>query len=214
MSQLYASGSQSIRVSISISVLLRNIQGWFPLGLSDLISLMFLDSQESSPTPQFESISSSELSLLYGPTLTSTHDSWEKHSFDYTDFCRQEWCLWFLICCVNSANSWGSKTPEFLHQPHKPALCYMSQTPTPAGPPTPSCFLTSLLSTSRLDFPLGLPCYGFIFQAWKSFNSEFIEVSPSSVYTGYCIAHLFQISFLLKCQGTLFLEALHGDKRD
>ena len=29
------------------------------------------DSQESSPTPQFESINSSAFSLLYGPTLTS-----------------------------------------------------------------------------------------------------------------------------------------------
>ena len=32
------------------------------------------DSQESSPTPQFKSISSSVLSLLHGPTLTSIHD--------------------------------------------------------------------------------------------------------------------------------------------
>ena len=31
-------------------------------------------SQESSPAPQFESISSSVLSFLYGPTLTSIHD--------------------------------------------------------------------------------------------------------------------------------------------
>ena len=75
-------------------------------------------------------------------------------------------------------------------------------------------FLSLAARHSRLDFPLGLLGYGFIFQAWKRFNSEFIEVSPSSVYTGYCIAHLFQISFLLKCQGALFLEALHGDKRD
>ena len=29
--------------------------------------------------------SSSAPSLLYGPTLTSTHDSWKNHSFDYTD---------------------------------------------------------------------------------------------------------------------------------
>ena len=35
------------------------------------------DSQESSPAPQFESINSSALSLLYGPTLTSIHDYWE-----------------------------------------------------------------------------------------------------------------------------------------
>ena len=32
------------------------------------------DSQESSPTPQFKSISSLVLSFLYGPTLTSKHD--------------------------------------------------------------------------------------------------------------------------------------------
>ena len=42
------------------------------------------DSQESSPTPQFEDINSSVLSLLYGPTLTSIHDYWKNHSFDYT----------------------------------------------------------------------------------------------------------------------------------
>ena len=32
------------------------------------------DSQESSPGPQFESINSLTLNLLYGPTLTSVHD--------------------------------------------------------------------------------------------------------------------------------------------
>ena len=35
------------------------------------------DSQESSPAPEFESINSSLLSLLYGPTLTSIHDYWK-----------------------------------------------------------------------------------------------------------------------------------------
>ena len=39
MSQLFASGGQSIGVSASASVLLKNIQDWFPLGLADLISL-------------------------------------------------------------------------------------------------------------------------------------------------------------------------------
>ena len=43
------------------------------------------DSQESSPTPQFESINSVAFSLLYGPTLTSIHDYWKNHSFDCTD---------------------------------------------------------------------------------------------------------------------------------
>ena len=40
------------------------------------------DSQESFPTPQFESINSSVLSFLYGPTLTSIHHCWKNHSFD------------------------------------------------------------------------------------------------------------------------------------
>ena len=40
------------------------------------------DSQESSPTPQFKSISSSVLSFLYSPTLTSIHDYWKNHSLD------------------------------------------------------------------------------------------------------------------------------------
>ena len=38
--------------------------------------------QDSFPTPQFKSINSSVLSLLYSPTLTSIHDYWKNHSFD------------------------------------------------------------------------------------------------------------------------------------
>ena len=82
MSQLFASGGQSIRVSASASVLPMNIQDWFPLGLTTLISLQSKNSQESSPTPQFKNINSSELSFLYGPTLTSIHDYWKNQSFD------------------------------------------------------------------------------------------------------------------------------------
>ena len=37
--------------------------------------------------PQFESISYSAFSLLYGPTLTSVHDYWKNHSFDCSDLC-------------------------------------------------------------------------------------------------------------------------------
>ena len=39
-------------------------------------------SQESSPTPQFKSINSSEFSLLHSPTLTSIHDHRKNHSLD------------------------------------------------------------------------------------------------------------------------------------
>ena len=67
MSQLFASGSQSIGVSASISVLPMNIQDWSPLGWTSWISLTL----KSSPTPQFKSINSSVLSFLYTPTFTS-----------------------------------------------------------------------------------------------------------------------------------------------
>ena len=42
-----------------------------------------------NPAPQFKSISSSVLSLLYGPTLTPIHDYWKNHSFDDMDLCQQ-----------------------------------------------------------------------------------------------------------------------------
>ena len=76
MSRLFASGGQSTGTSASASVLPMSIQGWFPLGLAGLISLLSKDSQESSPVPQFKSINSLALSLPYGPTLTSIHDCW------------------------------------------------------------------------------------------------------------------------------------------
>ena len=88
MSQLFASGGQSIGVSASASVLPMNIQDWFPLGWTGS-PCSPRDSQESSPTPPFKSINSLALSFLYGPTLTSIHDYWKHHSFDYTDICWQ-----------------------------------------------------------------------------------------------------------------------------
>ena len=43
---------------------------------------------KSSLAPQFKSINSLVLSFLYSPTLTSKHDYWKNHSFDYVDLCR------------------------------------------------------------------------------------------------------------------------------
>ena len=89
MSRLFPLGGQSIGASASVPVFPMNIQGLFPLGLIGLISLMsrVLSSIFSNTT--FESISSSVLSLLYGPTLTSIHDYWKNHSFDYMDLYQQ-----------------------------------------------------------------------------------------------------------------------------
>ena len=100
MSWLFVSGGQSIETSASASVLPMNIQGWFPLGLTGWIPCCLKGSQESSSASQLRSINSLVLSLLYGPTLTSVHDYWKKHSFDYTDFCWQSDNLYFLICCL------------------------------------------------------------------------------------------------------------------
>ena len=51
MSWLFASGGQGIGASASASVLPMNIQGWFPLVLTGLISLK---SKDSSPAPQLK----------------------------------------------------------------------------------------------------------------------------------------------------------------
>ena len=47
------------------------------------------DSQEPSPAPQLESITSLALSLLYSPTSTSIYDYWKNQSFDFMDLCWQ-----------------------------------------------------------------------------------------------------------------------------
>ena len=61
MSQFFASGCQSIGASASASILPMNIQGWFPLGLTVLISLRSKGLSRIFPTttaqkPQFFSV--------------------------------------------------------------------------------------------------------------------------------------------------------------
>ena len=56
----------------------------FKVDWLDLLTVQ-RDSQKPSPTPLLKSISSLAVSFLYGPTLTSIHDYWKNHSFDYTD---------------------------------------------------------------------------------------------------------------------------------
>ena len=88
MSQLFALGGQSIGASASASVLPVNIQGWFPLRLTDLISLQ--SKRVKSPLQHHNSnasilwhsaFSMVQLSHWYvttGKTITST-----------ADFCQQ-----------------------------------------------------------------------------------------------------------------------------
>ena len=82
MSQLFASGGQSIGVSAWASVLPMNIQDWFPLGWTHWISLQSKGfSRVFSNTIVQKHQSFSVLSFLYSPALTSVHDYWKKHSF-------------------------------------------------------------------------------------------------------------------------------------
>ena len=81
-SQLFAWGGQSTGVSALEHSFQRNPR-------TDLLQNGLVgspcsprDSQESSPTPQFKSISSLVLSFLHSPTLTSIHDHWKNHSLD------------------------------------------------------------------------------------------------------------------------------------
>ena len=64
MSQFFASGSQSIGVSASASVLPMNTQDWFLLGWTGWISLKSKELQESPPTPQSKSINSLALAFF------------------------------------------------------------------------------------------------------------------------------------------------------
>ena len=90
MSQLFASGSQSIGASVSASVLPMNILGWFPLGFTGLMSLLSKGpSRIFSTTTIWKHQIFLALSLLHGPTLTSMHDYWKNRGFDYRDPCWQ-----------------------------------------------------------------------------------------------------------------------------
>ena len=95
VSWLFTSVGQGIGASALASVLQMNIQGWFPLGLTGLISVYPRDSQDSSPAPQFESINSLALSLPYGPTCTSINDYWKNHIFEHMDLSQQSYVFAF-----------------------------------------------------------------------------------------------------------------------
>ena len=75
MSRLFASDGQSIGSSASTSVLPINIQDWYPLGLIGLISLQSKRLLRAFSNTTDKSINCLALSLLYGPALTSVHES-------------------------------------------------------------------------------------------------------------------------------------------
>ena len=90
MSQFFASGGQSIGASALASVLPMNIQGWFPLGWTDWISLQSkgLSRVFSNTTVQKHQFFGTQLSLWsnsnYPYMITG-----KTIGFDYMDLCQQ-----------------------------------------------------------------------------------------------------------------------------
>ena len=82
MSQFFESGGQSTGVSASASVFPMNIQDWFPLGLTGLISLQSKGHSTvfSNTTVQKHQFFSTQL-FLWSNSYTHIHDYWKNHSF-------------------------------------------------------------------------------------------------------------------------------------
>ena len=102
MRWLFTSSGQSI--GSSASVLPMNISfriDWFPLGLTDLISLM--DSQEPPPAQQFERHlflgAQPSLSVFY--VVSHLHMTTGKTIALTIGLLSAKWCLCFLICCLD-----------------------------------------------------------------------------------------------------------------
>ena len=89
VSPLFTSGSQKIGASASESVLSMSIQGWFPLGLTCLISLLSkrLSRVFSSATIWKHRFFHAQTSLW--SNSNTVHYYWKYHTFDYTHLCWQ-----------------------------------------------------------------------------------------------------------------------------
>ena len=96
VSWLFASGDQSIGASTSASVPPVNIQGWFPLGLTDLISLLSkgLSRAFSSITVWKHQFFDAQLSLW--STLSLVHYYWKKTISLTIGPLLAKWCLCFF----------------------------------------------------------------------------------------------------------------------
>ena len=95
VSQLFASGGQSIGASTSASVLPMCIQGWFPLVLAGLVSLLskglsrvFFNTtvwKHQFFSAQASFWSNYQTNFIFGPNMTTG----KNHSFDCMDLCQQ-----------------------------------------------------------------------------------------------------------------------------
>ena len=91
-----------------------NIQGWFPSGLTGLISLLPKGlSEVFSNTTIWKHQFFSRFSMVQLMRCESVRDCWKNHSFDYVDPCWQSDVSPFLIRCLGlncgvGEDSWES----------------------------------------------------------------------------------------------------------
>ena len=143
MSQLFISSGQSTGASASASVLPMNSQGWFPLGLTGLISLLTkgLSGVFSSTTVWRHQFFSAQ--PFYCPVLTLVHDYWKNHSFDYMNLCQKVMSLLFNIILFPF---------RLLQNIEQSSLCYMVDL----------CWLPSLnitVYTCQFQMPISIPIH-------------------------------------------------------
>ena len=100
MSRLFTSGSQSIGASALASVLPMNIQDWFPLGLTGLISLL---SKGLSRVCTSTTIQKYQFFNIQPSLWSNSHIcTWllEKPLLWLYGLLSAKWCLCFLVCCL------------------------------------------------------------------------------------------------------------------
>ena len=112
-------GGQSI--GASVSVLLMNVQGWFPLGLTNLISLLPKGLSGVFSRTKFENINSSVLNLLYSATFTSVHvsrgcsESTSPHASSFRTYSEEHWGARERIMQRRSRElKWTEQNPSLL----------------------------------------------------------------------------------------------------
>ena len=140
MSQFFPSGGQNIGASASASVLPMNIQDWFPLGLTRLISLQSkrLSRVFSNITVQKHQFS--VLSFLNGPILTSILDYWKKPQlfiiFIFLFIFFISWRLITLQYCSGFCHTLTWISHGFTCIPHPDPPSHLSLHPIPLGLPS------------------------------------------------------------------------------
>ena len=130
------------------------------------------DSQESSPTPPFKSINSLVLSLLYGPTLTSTHDYWQTTALTIQTFVSKMMCLLFNMLSRFVIASLPRSKHLLISWPQSPSAVIFERKKKPVT--------VSIVSPSVCHEVMGLDA--MIFVIWMlSFKLAF-SLSPFTLF--------------------------------